>query len=413
MKYFFNKYIRTYIPQLILCLIVLLMFFVANPVTRSADNAFRVYWGALAFSAMSINLLMASRLGFLESLFGGLDKMIRHHKNFGFLALIAVVTHYSSPPTSVNTCDVSCQTAIQAGSFAFYVVLGISVISVFRHVKVKNTDFQLPYKIWKLSHWVVLGAWCLAFYHLSFITKMPFHYLNLAQLFVFFGSICFVLYIIGDILRLKNTYKYKVTSIEKHKAGTIVIATPLKKKLKHRAGQFAFIMAKKSSLGEYHPFTIAAGNNDDNIQFCIKPAGDFTAKLRTELQIDDILKIEGPYGRFNAKRIKSTQHWVAAGIGITPFLAMARSIASDPEHKITLRYIVRTKDDAIGVDEFELISEKFTNFNFILHQTSVDGRWKPEPTDELGGLFFCGPKPMLEGLQKQGHKVHFEHFKFI
>jgi predicted ferric reductase len=55
---------------------------------------------------------------------------------------------------------------------------------------------------------------------------------------------------------------------------------------------------------------------------------DYTHTLANRLQIDQVIKVEGPYGRFDIARQDSCaqQIWIAGGIGVTPFLAWLDSL---------------------------------------------------------------------------------------
>ncbi|MDP1644049.1 MAG: FAD-binding oxidoreductase [Thiobacillus sp.] len=111
------------------------------------------------------------------------------------------------------------------------------------------------------------------------------------------------------------------------------------------AGQFAFVTFDQSEGP--HPFTISsAWHGNGKLFFLIKGIGDYTSTLPATLKVGDLVKVEGPYGRFAFGGRKPRQIWVAGGIGITPFVARMQALASKPDGKsIDLFYSTRAPDE--------------------------------------------------------------------
>jgi predicted ferric reductase len=191
-------------------------------------------------------------------------------------------------------------------------------------------------------------------------------------------------------------------------------------------GQFGFFRVNKPGLREPHPFTIAGIEDDGSVRFAIKPLGDYTKALRETVAVGDALTLEGGYGHFNHKRGGKKQIWLAGGIGVTPFLAMASRLKGDEGQDIHMVYCVRDGAEAIGLDTFRAQAEKLENFNFVLHNSATDGRFDAsklvagtsmDPAE--ADLWFCGPPPLrmaiekgLRELGKAPRRVEFERFEF-
>ena len=111
--------------------------------------------------------------------------------------------------------------------------------------------------------------------------------------------------------------------------------------------------------------------DDGTVRFAIKPLGDYTKALRDGIAIGDRLKLEGGYGHFNHRRGSKKQIWLAGGIGVTPFLAMAGRLKGDEGQDIHMVYCVRDRSEAIGLDTFQTQADKLSNFSFTLHDSKT------------------------------------------
>jgi predicted ferric reductase len=100
----------------------------------------------------------------------------------------------------------------------------------------------------------------------------------------------------------------------------------------HEAGQFAFVTLHADEGA--HPYTISSDwRNDGRLTFIIKALGDYTRTLAHRTRVGDVVKVEGPYGRFNFHGTQPRQIWVGAGIGITPFVARMKALAQAGDGK--------------------------------------------------------------------------------
>lgn len=115
-------------------------------------------------------------------------------------------------------------------------------------------------------------------------------------------------------------------------------------------GEFAFLTLHADEGP--HPYTISsAWTCAGRITFIIKGLGDYTRTLSESVHIGDVVKIEGPYGRFSFQGTQKRQIWVGAGIGITPCIARMNALATAPDgNHIDLFHPTSVHDDhAIGL----------------------------------------------------------------
>ncbi|WP_275790932.1 ferredoxin reductase family protein [Pararhizobium gei] len=392
----------------------------------NAGTTISLMASSMAFTGMAIALFMATRPPFVERLFGGLDRIYRTHRRVGITVLILILVHYFVTPDfkGLSLTSGLNSLAAEAGEYAFYgfvVLLTLSIVKI-----IPKTKIEIPYHYWRLTHRFIGLLFIMVAFHQTFIkrpydgTAMLATYLNI---FAMIGTIS---YIYTQLFPWLRTRTYEVFDVVRHDGATVISARPKGRPLKARPGQFGFFRVNKPGLREPHPFTIAGLDADGVVRFAIKPLGDFTKALRDSIAVGDSLKLEGGYGHFNHRRGGKKQIWLAGGIGVTPFLAMAKSLTGDEGQDIHMVYCVRDRREAIGLDTLEAQAEKLSNFTFNLHDSNTAGRLDAaklaaaSTVDPAGAdLWFCGP-PLLriaieKGLKELGKKprrVEFEQFEF-
>jgi len=104
-----------------------------------------------------------------------------------------------------------------------------------------------------------------------------------------------------------------------------------------RAGMYAYLNVPEYSSGQWHPFTIVSGREDDTVDFIVAGVGDWTKALaqqcldyKNELRPDfPKIAMDGPYAApVTTALCCQVLVAIGAGVGITPFLAlMARIVA--------------------------------------------------------------------------------------
>ena len=409
-----------------LCLIAFLLSIPA------ASHTGLTTWTSLAasstaFVAMSLNLFLATRPSFLEPLFGGLDRMYRFHRFLGMTALALILVHYFLKPNfrdGLILSPILNSLANTAGKWGFYGLVALIAFSLFK--RIPFTKIEVPYQLWRNSHRFIGIFFILIAFHFFFI-KRPFTGdVLLAGYLTIFALLGLGSYLVTQVVPFLRRRGYEISDIIHLPAATILEAKPVGWPVKARPGQFGFIHLNRPGLREPHPFTIAGRGEDGSLRFAIKPLGDFTRRLRETAQKGDRMRVEGGYGHFVHTRGGDRQLWLAGGIGITPFLAMAASLKPDERRQIHLVHVVKDAKEAVDDAVLFAKAQEIGNFSFVLHDTTASGRIDADKLRagvpfELSGadLWFCGPPPLREaivnGLRKAGcrlRRVEFERFEF-
>jgi predicted ferric reductase len=369
---------------------------------------------------------MSTRLKMLEHLFGGLDRLYVAHRRIGYAVLLLILVHYLYTPnfTGLFQNKELNELAKLTGYYAFFALCGFIVFSIVKGIP--YTPIKVPYHIWYFTHRFIGFAFAAIAFHQYFVKK-PFDQTEMVAYILNFASLVGVLsYIYTQALSHFKKRSYRITSVEKHASATVITARPRGRPLRLTPGQFIVAHLRKGGLQEPHPFTVSRISADGGLSISVKPLGDYTRRLREKAEVGDILRVEGGYGHFNFRRGGDDQIWVAGGIGVTPFSAMATELEQHPKVKVTMFYCVRDRGEAVHADVFQTLAGKLQNFRFILHASKDDGRLDAKRLVELSHVqpkkaefWFCGPaalrQTLLKGLSAIGEKpkrIRFEQFEF-
>ena len=244
-----------------------------------------------AFTLMAINIVLAARLLPLERLFGGLDRVYFVHKWSGIAILLLVLMHYFIEPNfqGLALSSLLNELAAETGEIAFYTLVLLIVISYVK--RLPKLPFELPYGIWRLTHYLMGPVFLAVAFHQSFI-KRPYSGADLLSDWLNLISIVgFVAYFYGLLAPFLRKKGYEVVEVMREPLATIVRLKPDANGIPSRPGQFAFVSVNRPGLKEPHPFTIAKRDEDGTLTFAIRALGDFTTLLREAITEGDRAKV--------------------------------------------------------------------------------------------------------------------------
>ena len=185
----------------------------------------------------------------------------------------------------------------------------------------------------------------------------------------------------------------------------------------------AFSIRAGEIANQFHPFSITSSPNEPTLRITVKAVGDYTRALR-RLETSAVAVVEGPYGSFSRNVTNPRQIWIAGGIGVTPFLSMARSLDGIPR-SIDFYYCVEHRPEGHFLDELRAIERSRDDFRVVLVARDADGfltaaRVAEEHSDlSSADVLICGPPAMIDSLRAQLHavgvadaRIHAEEFGF-
>lgn len=215
----------------------------------------------------------------------------------------------------------------------------------------------------------------------------------------------------------------------------------LKEEYQYLPGQFLTLKTVLNGTEIRRSYSICTSPLENDLRVAIKaiPEGRFSQYANTQLKVGDTMEVMTPMGNFHPRLGKKDgKHYVAfaAGSGITPIMAILKTILEQEPHSIfTLFYGNRSKDSIIFREALEgLKNQHLRRFSFfhVLSQENqgiepffgridtdkcrffLEKLLEPRLIDEF---FICGPEAMINDIRTtlsekkvDPKNVHFELF---
>lgn len=431
-----NKYRGTLLGLCVICLIPVFLWFLAPQIEGRFIDFDHILLslgqlaGLVGVALFAVSLFLSARFKFFEKYFEGLNMVYDKHGQFGQFALILLMFHpllllskYSSSfSDAVVFLFPGAYWAQNFGILSLWLMIFLIVLTLYLRPK---------YNIWKWTHKFLGFAFFLGSLHVWFISSDISRFLPL-RIYILslagFGLLSFSYRtLFGKFL--VSRFNYEITGIRKLNGLVVEISLKaLKSSLNFIAGQFVFVQFPGSGLGsESHPFSIVASPDENILKFAVKNLGDYTANME-DLKIGQFALIEGPFGAFSYRSGSyKKQIWVAGGVGVTPFISMAKSFLSAEGYKVDFFYCVRNFSEAIYVRELQKIAlDSGGSFTLHFFLSDTQGRISSDYIKSAAGggfensdIFVCAPLPMISSLVDQftndgvsRRNIHSEEFNF-
>ncbi|MFJ3408597.1 ferredoxin reductase family protein [Pseudomonas protegens] len=379
--------------------------------------------GTAALAYMAMSCLLASRWGWVERLFGGLDRVYEAHKWLGIWALAFATYHLVFKANldewnSVPILELSKYWTRLVRQLS-YVALGLIVLLALNR--------NIPYSQWRWWHKLSGPLFLIVILHwLSFKSPITLD----SPSGIWLALLC-VLGVLGALYKLllyplvAKAGEYQVTAVRVEKNSLHLELIPQGRGFTFKAGQFAFLSMQEKGLREPHPFTIASAQaHDGRIEFVIRALGDYTQRLRRQVKVGMRADIYAPYGRFKRPQAAAREIWIGGGVGISPFISWLQDEAAGQFDKATLVYCYNPSRAFPSVDTLQGMAQA-RGVNFVANCGGTEPlaqtlkRTAAETDPQQIQVSFCGPKGLLGQVRElmsecripQGN-LHYEFFEF-
>lgn len=186
------------------------------------------------------------------------------------------------------------------------------------------------------------------------------------------------------------------------------------KKVDYKAGQFILVKIQDNPK-MYRAYSISSYNEDGTeLSVTVKKLKDGYGSeiIEKGFKVGDRVELEGPMGRElivdkNAEKVLL----IAGGIGITPFLPIARDLLESENNikEVKLVYGVNYENEFIYDDEFKKLEYENPKFEYV-KVVAFDEKWKGRKgfvTNVIREMnlkdykvYMCGPEPMINACLK-------------
>ncbi len=218
------------------------------------------------------------------------------------------------------------------------------------------------------------------------------------------------------------SYKANLTRVEEIAEGTQAFYFSRPAGFDFRAGQFVDITlldpSETDAEGDIRTFTLASSPFEGHLMVATRMRDTAFKRVLGKAPAGLEVGVEGPSGSFTLhKKAAKPAVFLAGGIGITPFLSIARQAAKENlPHLIHLFFSNRRPEDAPFLDELSGLASRNPNFHLIAtmaemakskrpwkgEQGFIDGPMLSRHLQELGGpiYYIAGPPAMVVAMRQ-------------
>ncbi len=383
--------------------------------------------GLCGYAAFATNLILSARVPAVERLFGSLDRMYRFHRRLAAAVAALLVAHVALIFGSQAATPAAGVAELLRPDPGWRVFAGVVAFAGFATILAVTLLARLRHEPFLRVHRVFGLVFCVGALHALRVqgvgAGIPLLDGYLAVLTA--AAVAAWVYRSGLGRTLVRRDYYRVAALRPHGASIAeVVLTPADEPLDFEPGQHVFIGVNDPAVGrELHPFSITSAPGDPTLRLAVKAVGDYTTAL-PGVEAGAWVRVEGPYGGFwHAGNRWRRQVWIAGGIGITPFLSMARSLEGG-DARIDLYYCGVNAEALVFLDELNALAARHPNLRVIPNPDDEKGLLSAAEVRRVSGdlsgahVFICGPPAMITALTGEltalgipCDRLHYEEFR--
>ena len=214
-----------------------------------------------------------------------------------------------------------------------------------------------------------------------------------------------------------QTYNAKISKITQETPHVRTYTLELNGEITFLPGQFVLVEWPAKLPGIKRSYSISSSpSRKKEIDLTFKKEGQFTTKMFEEATVGEELVVKGPIGHFFLdEMIKKDIVFLAGGTGVAPFASMIRyALEKKMPNRMILFYSCKTPEEFIFYRELNKLQAQHPQFSAVFTATRcTDPSWngfcerigtdmikRNVPNYKERIYFLCGPKDMVESLQK-------------
>ena len=211
-----------------------------------------------------------------------------------------------------------------------------------------------------------------------------------------------------------------------------VFITPGFRWVGHQAGQYVRIGFDVDGKRQWRAYSLSsdAARPDGQITITVKRTenGVVSRFLSSSQAAGSIVTLGGVEGEFTLPSPTPRKLlFLTAGSGVTPVMAMLRSLSRGRDDFPDVLHIhsARDESEAIFAKDLAALAERHDGYRVTQRATSTEGRLKPEALDDVcpdwreRETFACGPGEMLDAIREHfeatgvSERLHVESFEHM
>ena len=416
--------------------IVELLFATASPPAHNTLTSIGRFLGLHLAFVMALQLLLISRLPFLDRRIG-MDKLTTWHRWTGFTLFWLVLLHPTFVLLGYSQLDkisflgeipnLAGQTPVLLGMIAAGLLVVVAATSL------RLVRRRVSYETWHTLHLLVYAIVTLGIIH-QLYEGSAFKTNILTEVYWWglwafaIGALLTGRFLVPLVRNARHQLKVAAVVPESDDVVSVYLTGQNLHRLEARAGQFfLWRFLGHNPWWQVNPFSLSAAPDGRSLRLTAKGIGETSAGLR-RLPLGTRVFAEGPYGAFTAgQRVTDKTLLIAGGIGVTPIRALLEDDRLGGD--IVVLYRVHSPGEAVLLGEMQNISSVRGAKLHLLTGRTGSGTPPNQPfsPENLAALvpdiaerdvFVCGPQAMTEAvlrslraLKVPARQQHAERFR--
>jgi predicted ferric reductase len=391
--------------------------------------------GMIGGFVLIFQILLMSRVGWLERWIGAHDLLIWHRELGGYLLLIILV-HMA---TTIIGYGVGAEVPLLSESWSLATsdtdmvnaTIATALLVLIALTSIRWLRRRISYEKWHYLHLTSYAVLILGYGHQFSAGRELMDpgfgrvYWNGLYVFVL-GCLVWGRALGPLLLNMKHGLRVVDVVPEAPDMVSIYIGGRRLEGMKARAGQyFRWRFMARRCWWQAHPFSLSAAPNNEWLRLTVKVVGDHTEDLQY-LRRGTRVFAEGPSGVFTAeRRVKRRALLIAGGSGIAPI----RALLEDLPFGTIMIYRAGKADELLFRDELDWLAwERQAYIWYVLGSRDEPGPkhlFTPRGLRELvpdvvrRDVFLCGPQGLVSASVSTLHKlrvpkrqIHLDPFEF-